>query len=109
MLRKPPLVTVVPGSPGQPYVAPSTVCTPPPPPNDGGGGAPGSGGETAYYVYVPTNPANPAGGETRTPYAAHPGTGYTCDVTPQMYFVSDPLFPGALVPVWERRCYWSYP
>ena len=117
MLVKPPLVTFIPGSPGQAYKAASTVCTsnppppdtgpttPPPPPSGGGSGDAG----VMYYVYVPVNPANPAMGETRTPFGNHPGAGYVCDVTPQVYYVEDPNFPNGMTPVYERRCNWTYP
>lgn len=109
-LRKTPAITVTPGNAGQPYIAPSTVCTPLPPPDDGGGSPPPTPTPALpYYVYVPNNPANPAAGEVRTQYRFHPGAGYTCDVTPQTYLVPDPAFPGGFVPVRERRCRWNYP
>lgn len=108
-LRKLARTTVIPSRPGQPYIPPSTVCTPPPPPNDGGGGLPPNPPPTGYYVYQPVDPNNPLAGETRAYFAGHPGGGYVCDTVPQMYFVPDPTFPGGLTPVYERRCYWTYP
>lgn len=115
MLKKSTRVTYIPAVAGQAYRAASLVCTSVPPPADTGPLVPpapptgGAGGTVTYYVYVPVNPANPALGETRTPYVNHPGTGYTCDVTPQQYFIDDPAFPGGLTPVFERRCNWTYP
>lgn len=114
MLTKTPILTFVPAVAGQPFKAASLVCTPNPPAPDTGPVVPpappvGSGDATLYYVYVPVNPVNPAAGETRQPASVHPGAGYTCDVTPQQYFLADPSFPGGLMPVFERRCSWSYP
>lgn len=117
MLVKPPRTVHIPGAPEQAYKPASTVCTPLVPPADrggiGGGAVPpstgGGSGEVAYYVYVPTAPGNPALGETRVPFASHPGAGYVCDVVPSTYFLEDPMFPNGVTPVYERRCHWIYP
>lgn len=115
MLTKPPVITNIPETPEQLFLAASTVCTPIPPKPDNPPPItpvvpPTTTGTTvAYYVYVPSNPAVFVS-EKRTAFAAHPGTGYTCDASPQRYFITT-VSNGVpyTQPVYERRCNWTYP
>jgi hypothetical protein len=134
MLTKPYTVTVIPSVPGVPGSAESLVCTPappviepgspspvpspgspssPPPTNSGGGttlpsGSSASGGTgQLIYLYVPNNPSDPAAGEVRTPYISPAPAGYTCQTG--IFYLPDPIFPGAVTPVYETRGYWTYP
>lgn len=106
-LRKTPLVTVIPADPGQPYRAPSTVCTPPPPDDNSGGNPPSNPGTgDSIYLHVPNDPGDPNAGSTMVDALAPAPPGYTCGYATA--FVPDPLFPGGLIPVIGIHCYWNY-